>query len=505
MPDLPPAPVDLDRLQQERNLYLRLLEIAHTEEIEPLLEDALSLAVKATGAERGHIHVFRQDGDEDEWSMVLNHRRSDDDKPIRTVNMRSIEAEVLRSGRVVHTNSAELDPRFQGSDSVRGIEAVLCAPLGTEPPIGVLYLYGSRRGPVFDSKDVDLAELLARHLGPSVRALADRTRQRQRKDFTAPWRQRLNVEGLVGRSEALADVFAFIASVAPLEAGVLLTGASGTGKSAVARAIHENSGRKTGPFIEVNCAALPDTLVESELFGAKQGAHSAAMVDRAGQVAAAEGGTLFLDEIGELPLQSQAKLLSLIERKTYNRLGDNVMMRANIRIVAATNADLLSMVDKKTFREDLYFRLSVVPHRVPSLAERVEDLDELCDHFRDAAAQRNNLPRLPLSPRARIAVHTTSWPGNVRHLANKIEFALIQAATRGEEQIQVHHLFAEMKKADEQPEPEVLSYQEATRKCQEAILRQALERANGNVAETARQLDITRAHVYNLMRSFGIK
>ena len=492
-------PNDVHRLRQERDLYRSLLEIAHTDKIEPLLEEALALAVRATGAQRGHVHVFGEDG-EDAWT--IRHNDAGPESTPETMNSRSIEAEVLRKGRPVRSTSARLDPRFLSNDSVQGIEAVMCAPLGTGAPIGVLYLYGGARGRFFDENDERLAEVLARHLGPSIRALVDKARLRKRNDPTAPWRARLKLDRFVGQSEALADVFAQIAAVAPLDVGVLLTGASGTGKSAIARAIHESSRRQAAPFVQLNCAALPEHLVENELFGAQQGAHSMAHTDRPGKVAAAEGGTLFLDEIGELPLTSQAKLLSLLDNKTYYRLGDSEPIVANIRIVAATNADLNAMVEARQFREDLFFRLSIVPVRVPSLEERQEDIDLLSIHFRDAAAQRNNLPKLPLSPNAMVAVRTRSWPGNIRELSAKIEAGLIRASGRGDAQIEAHHLFDDAPKT---VEGEFLTYQEATRRCQATVVREALKRSNNNVAEAARLLDVTRAHVYNLIKTLGLR
>lgn len=492
---------DFDRIAQERDLYLRLLEVAHAEEIEPLLKEALALAVKVTRAERGRIHVFRQDGADYEWSM--QHPAPGEGPRIESIVPRSIEAEARRTGRLVNSRSARLDPRFSMNDSVQSLEAVMCVPLGIGDPIGVVYLFGGPTPRPFSEADIRLAELLALHLAPPVRWLAEREREsRAKSDPTKTWRQRLRVEGLIGRSESMAEVFGYIASVAPLDVGVLLTGPSGAGKSAIARAIHQNSRRQAGPFVEINCAALPEALVESELFGAKAGAHSAASVDQMGKVAAAEGGTLFLDEIGDMPPQSQAKLLGLIDRKTYARLGDPSEIAADIRIIAATNADLKALVQDKKFREDLFFRLNVVPHRVPSLAERVDDLDLLCDHFRDLAAHQNRLPRLQFSPRARIAVRTASWPGNIRELSNAVQAALIRASTRQDEQIQVHHLFPD---AAADKHEKLLSYHEATRQCQAGILREALERNNGNVAETARELDLTRAHVYNLIKGFGLR
>ena len=490
----------MQRLSQERDLYLRLLELGHSEKIEPLLAEALALAVKATGAARGLIRVFRTDDDEEDWSLG-HHAEGTEPPKDRFLWSRSIEAEVLRQGCLVRTSSAQLDPRFSEFESAQGIEAVMCAPLGTGEPIGVIYLYGGKGG-LFEDTDQQLAERLALHLGPSVRTLVDKARADKRTDATRPWRERLKVDGLIGRSKAMADVFAYVASVAPLDVGILLTGASGTGKSAIAKAIHDNSGRRSAPFVEVNCAALPEALVENELFGAVSGAHSTADMDRPGKVAAAEKGTLFLDEIGELPLPSQAKLLSLIERKMYYRLGDTQASSADIRIVAATNADLKAMVAERQFREDLIFRLSVVPLRVPNLSERIEDIDVLCEYFRDAAAERNNLPKLEFSPRARLAVRSTDWPGNVRQLANAVEAALIRASSQDDAQIQARHVFEDQS----QPvEGQFLSYHEATRVYQAGLVEDALKRTDGNVAEAARQLDITRAHVYNLIRTFGLR
>jgi Nif-specific regulatory protein len=308
---------------------------------------------------------------------------------------------------------------------------------------------------------------------------------------------------IIGRSATLAATLRQIALIAPLDVSVLLTGESGTGKTQLARVIHDSGPRAGQPFVELNCAALPDTLIESELFGALAGAHSTATRRMEGKVAAAERGTLFLDEVGELSASAQAKLLQLLQSKEYYPLGANQACRADVRIIASTNSDLRRSVTEKRFREDLFFRLEVLPVRVPSLAERREDIPELAVAFCSLAAERHGLPLLPLSRNATRALISAAWPGNVRQLANTVEVALIRAAGEAAEQIELEHLFPDSAPSDA-PAQE-LSFQRATRQFQAGLLRETLDHTGWNVVEAARRLDLARSHLYSLIRAFGIE
>jgi Nif-specific regulatory protein len=281
-----------------------------------------------------------------------------------------------------------------------------------------------------------------------------------------------------------------------------LGGETGTGKTQLARLLHRNSPRARGPFVELNCAALPDQLFESELFGAEAGAHSTAAKRIEGKIAAAEGGTLLLDEIGDLSMASQAKLLQVLQSKTYYPLGSSKQRTADARIIAATNIDLQQAVAEKRFREDLLYRLQVISIRLPSLAERGRDAVLLAQHFCEQARRRHKLPQLELSPAALSAIEAAEWHGNLRELAHVVESATIRAAAKGLRSIEPAVLFSG---TAPNREATALTFQEETRRFQAGLLAKALEATDWNVAATARRLDLTRAHVYNLIKLFDLK
>src|SRR5262249_34542113 len=274
---------------------------------------------------------------------------------------------------------------------------------------------------------------------PLVDRLLAHDRGRRATDPTRPLRENLRLPGVIGRSPALATVLKQVALVAPLDINVLLTGESGTGKSQLARIIHDNGPRAGHSFVEVNCGALPETLMESELFGALPGAHSTAAHRIEGKVAAAEHGTLFLDEIADMTPSAQAKLLQLLQSKQYYPLGSSKPLRADVRVLAATNTDLERAVAEHRFREDLFYRLQVLPVRVPSLAERREDIRELAIFFCTAACERHGLPHTALSRNALRAAESTPWPGNIRQLSHFVEAAVIRAAAEGVHQVERSH------------------------------------------------------------------
>ena len=232
-----------------------------------------------------------------------------------------------------------------------------------------------------------------------------------------------------------------VALVAPLDIDVLLTGGSGTGKSQMARVIHDNSLRASQPFVELNCAAMPESLIESELFGAVQGAHSTAVRRIEGKLGSAQGGTLLLDEVAELSPSAQAKLLQLLQSRLYYPLGSTKPVRADLRIIAATNVDLGTAVADGKFREDLFYRLNVLPIRMPTLAERREDIAELARHFCVSGCERHRLPRVTISEHLADALAAAEWPGNIRQLAHAIEAAVIRAAGTGVLRIERAHVF----------------------------------------------------------------
>jgi Nif-specific regulatory protein len=502
----PPNP-ELVRARREAELYRRLLQLGEQNALEPFLQGALSLVVDVTGARQGYLELHDEDtlGRERSWSIAHGFS-TDEIQGVRVAVSRGIIAEAVATGQTIVTSSAVEDPRFRARESVRAraIEAALCAPIGHDPPLGVLYLQGRARPGAFSEEDRAGAETFARHLAPFADRLLGQRRLREDADPTRDLRTTLVLDGVVGRSPALGAALRQLALVAPLEVSVLLTGDSGTGKSQFARVIHDSGPRRTGPFVEVNCAALPETLIESELFGALPGAHSTATRRLDGKVAAAERGTLVLDEVGELPLPAQAKLLQLLQSRQYYPLGASKAVQADVRLIAATNADLQAAIGAHRFREDLFYRLEVLPIRVPSLAERREDVAELAAHFCRAACDRHRLPRLTVSPGAVRALEAAEWPGNVRQLAHAVEAAVIRAAGEKAERVERAHVF---------PDPgdapagvaHALTFQEATRRFQAQLVREALEANGWNVMETARRLDLGRSHVYNLIRAFGLE
>ena len=494
---------DHSRLRSERDLYLRLLSLGAQKELEAFLPEALELLVEVTGAHQGYLELHDQDDADHSW-WIAHGFSPEEIERVRSAICKGIIAEALATGRTIVTPSASLDPRFRERDSVRSgrIEAVLCAPIGMDPPIGVLYLQRREFPGAFPEEEQAKVELVAEHLAPVADRLLARRRQDADTDSTRSLRVRLRLNNVIGRSDALASVLQQVALVAPLDVGVLLTGDTGTGKSQLARVIHENGPRSQHPFVEVNCAALPEGLIESELFGALPGAHSTASRRIEGKVAAAERGTLVLDEISELALPAQAKLLQLLQSREYYPLGSNKAVQADVRVIAAANADLRAAVREHRFREDLFYRLQVLPVRVPTLAERREDIPELARFFCAKVCERYRLARLTLSPAAVRALEATPWPGNIRELSHAVEAATIRAAGQGVGVVEQAHLFPE---AIDGPEDRKSgTFQDETRHFQTRLLRDTLEASNWNVVETARRLDLARSHVYNLIRAFGL-
>jgi len=304
---------------------------------------------------------------------------------------------------------------------------------------------------------------------------------------------------LIGESSAMQEIQKTIARVAPTNGRVLITGESGTGKELVARAIHNQSLRSNELFIPVNCAAIPQELIEAELFGHEKGAFTGAMYRRIGKFEQADGGTLFLDEVGNMSLQTQAKVLRAIENGEFERIGGKNTITVDTRIVAATNKNLNAEIQEGNFREDLYYRLNVIPIDIPPLRHRKKDIPLLAEHFLTQFCRENNKPKKQLSKEALKILEGYSWPGNVRELRNIIERLVIMS--RGNV-IEVDDIPQDFEETMTQQASGTL--REAKHQFESNFIRQYLENNNWKITETARQLGIERTNLHRKMRQYGI-
>ena len=305
-------------------------------------------------------------------------------------------------------------------------------------------------------------------------------------------------QGIVGRSTAIRRVFDLVESVAPTAAPVMILGQSGTGKELVARAIHDVSPRRNQPFIKVNCAALNDNLLESELFGHEKGAFTGAERIRIGRFEAAHGGTIFLDEIGDIPLSTQVKLLRVLEEREIERVGSHQPIQVDVRIVTATNKNIEELIRDGSFREDLYFRISVFPLSIPALKDRREDIPVIVESFLQQNALKTGKSAAGIHPDAMEKLLLYDWPGNVRELKNAIEYTSVLCKA-GE--IQVRHLPPKIASPSEIEVPGNEKTEE--RHGLENLLR-LLRECDGNQSEVARRLGVSRVTIWKRIKKFGI-
>ena len=429
-------------------------------------------------------------------------------------------AQLHRDAYVIHDADAEVPPTSLRGKIFRrfGVRSALrvLMPLGTEVFGSLFFL--SWQTDRFSEDDVDFARRVADHLALALshERLAEAARSQaesretaarleaQVATLTRELETRTGQRRVVGQSKQWKDVLAHAARVAHTETTVLLTGESGTGKEVVARFIHHASRRSQGPFVAINCAALPDQLLESELFGHERGAFTGAVSTKPGRIEQASGGVLFLDEVGEMAPTVQAKLLRVLEEREFMRLGSTRVLHADIRVIAATNRDLHAAMQRGEFREDLYYRLGVFEISLPPLRERLDDVLELADTFLAEIGETVGRPAAGISRDARDHLLTYEWPGNVRELRNAIERAVILADGGF---IRSEHLPVTPRRAarsDDESAAALPAGGVNLEDIERSLVVKALTQARHNKTRAAKLLGLTRAQLYSRIEKYGL-
>jgi DNA-binding NtrC family response regulator len=336
------------------------------------------------------------------------------------------------------------------------------------------------------------------HKALEMRALRDENRQ-----LKAELGRRYEFDNIIGRSPAMQEIFDTIERVAPTRATVLLAGESGVGKDLVARAIHFHSPRRDRPLVKINCTAIPENLMESELFGYEKGAFTGANTTKPGKFEQADTGTVFLDEIGDVPGPIQVKLLRVLQEREFERLGSNVTRHIDVRVIAATNQDLRAALEQGTFRQDLYYRLNVVPLNIPSLRERKQDIPFLANHFVKKLAPDAGCRVESITDAAMEKLTAYHWPGNVRELENVIERSLVMAKGTALDAADIKLESAPRVKPQNETHflPEGMSLDAY----EQEIIREALRRADGNKSQAARMLGLTRNALRYRLTQMGLE
>jgi len=467
--------------------------------LEELQKRLLELLFEVVPAQHGAILLSDENEAEFDALFGLDRFRGSDE-PI-TVS-RTIAQQVMREKAALLAGNPASDPAL-ASESVMDVRpgSVLCVPLMMfDRALGVLYLDTKEVDPQINKDHLQLVTAIA-----SIAAVAiqnarhiewlERENRRLLEDF--------NIEhNMVGESAAMRQVYQLISKVAPTDSTVLISGESGTGKELAARAIHQNSKRTSKPFMAVNCAALAESLLESELFGHEKGAFTGALTQKKGRLELTDGGSLFLDEVGEISPALQVKLLRVLQEREFERVGGTRTIKVDIRLVAATNQDLEQAIEQGRFRQDLYYRLNVVSIEMPPLRERREDIPLLASYFVEKYSARCNRRVLGISPEARARLSAYDWPGNVRELENTIERAVVLGTT---DQILPEDLPEALLETVAAESPQSAKYHDAVAQTKKQIILEAMLQAEGNYTEAARILEIHPNYLHRLIRNLNLR
>jgi transcriptional regulator with GAF, ATPase, and Fis domain len=496
-PDRLPATT---RTVRDLNALLRISRaIGSVRELEPLVRQLLESIFEVMPADRAAI-LLTEGG---EFTSVFGwDRRTGSTQPVEA--SRTIVNQVLAEGVAVLNNDPAGETGFPESASVmlRRISSVLAAPLEVfDRVIGVIYLDSSDPEARFDEGHLQLLSAIG---GAAAIALDNAKRLMWLEGENQRLQAEINVEhNMVGDGPRMREVYQFIQRVSGSDATVLIYGESGTGKELVARAIHRNGARAGKPYMAINCAAITETLLESELFGHEKGAFTGATGQKKGKLEAAEGGTVFLDEIGELAPLLQAKLLRVLQEREFERVGGTRTIKLNVRIVAATNRDLDAEVRAGRFRQDLYYRLNVVSICMPPLRERRDDISALASYFAAKYGETAKRKIAGISPEARSCLMRYDWPGNVRELENAIERAVVLGSS---ELILVEDLPETLlENASPSGETAIGSFHDGVREAKKRLIQNALDEAGGNYTDAARLLGLHPNYLHRLIRNLKLR
>jgi Nif-specific regulatory protein len=499
------APISPSRSTRDLNALLKIsLAVNSTRNVEAFSKQLLSMIFEVIPATRGAI-LLVEDNSEEFTEVFGLHRAANEVKPIRV--SRTVTDRVLREGAAILSNDVMQDATFSSASSLatHHIQALLAVPLVVEEKtLGVIYLDTPDHSAHFDEHHLQLMRAIA---AMAAVALENIRRVNRLENENRRLQAEIAIEhDMVGKSPRMREVYKFIAKAAPTNSTVLICGESGTGKELAARAIHQNSPRANHPFVAINCAALTETLLESELFGHEKGAFTGAVATKKGKLEAAQGGSVFLDEIGEMALQLQAKLLRVLQQHEFERVGGTRTIKADIRLIAATNRNLEQAIKDGSFREDLYYRLNVIRLNMPPLRERRDDILPLAMYFAEKYGRECNRQIKGISPQAQACLLKYEWPGNVREFENAIERAVVLGST---DVLQVEDLpeaVIETAPASGSPSGGVaLNFYDAVKEAKKQLILDAFDQAQGSYTEAARLLGMHPNHLHRLIRNLDMK
>ena len=489
----------MDRLTRQKNLLQNTLQIAagfsaakDTPHVLELIADGATRLLKC---DRASIFIW----DRNHHQVIACPALGVESGTLRLPDTTGIVGKVIHSGETICVENAYQDSRFdQSVDEKTGYRTrtILCVPLRDREDrlIGAFQALNKHQGTFADEDGECLSQL---GLQASMALRTTQERDALVRSHQVLTEQLTGDVELVGENPAIVAMRKTLERLAETDLPVLVLGESGTGKEVVAQSLHYRSPRSRHPFVAVNCAALTESLLESELFGHERGAFTDAHETRQGKFEIAEGGTVFLDEIGDMSPAGQAKLLRVLEQKVISRVGGSAPIPIDVRVVAATNTDLLKAVREKRFREDLYYRLNVVTIDLPPLRDRPEDILPLAEHFLRRFSPQAGRPILDISPDAARRLQTHTWPGNVRELRNLMERLAFLSAT---DQIEPEDL-GFLLTAEEETDQRLTA---ATRRFQQEYIRRAIKRSRGNMTDASKLLGLHRSNLYRKMKQLGM-